>query len=482
MAQHAKPQRRWKRIRKAVVAIGLFSSVLAQTASANVGDEMQGFFNGLGGAANVTGPAAFAGQSAGYYTGGSLYSRFPQKTINPANLQLPSVRAGCGGIDLFGGSFSFINLDEFIGMMKGIASNALGFAFQLAIKSISPQIASTMEELSQKIQMMNQFQMNSCQAAQQLVGGLWPKNDATSDYICKTVGNSQGKFADMARSHQGCGNEGKRNETLSGNSDTKVTEATPRNYTWEMLKQSYPDFDRDMKEFMMTLVGTVIYDRPSSGDGGPTYRFEGIADEAIMGALLDGTDSGVSVKVLRCDEPDKCMNVTHVNLSLPSSKALKPMVRAVINSMVDKIKTDSALTTTEISLLGATSLPLYKILTVSAASQYGGLTAGEIDNLSEYVAVDFLQVMMGKFTSEIVQGSASFQGADPESMKQWRDQLHYAAGQTETERGKITSRVQISQAVLERTVFLERSLRNSLSPQMSGALNFSRGAGAHGLR
>ena len=42
-------------------------------------------------------------------------------------------------------------------MLKATANNALGFAFQLAIKSISPQIASTIEEMAQKAQQMNQF-------------------------------------------------------------------------------------------------------------------------------------------------------------------------------------------------------------------------------------------------------------------------------------------------------------------------------------
>lgn len=137
----------------------------AARARAGVNAELNSFFNDMGGAANVTGPSAYQGQSAGYYTGGSLWTRFPQQSVNPVNLQLPNVKAGCGGIDLFGGSFSFINSDELIALLKATASNALGFAFMLAIKSISPQIASTLEDLSQKVQQLNQFNMNSCEMA-----------------------------------------------------------------------------------------------------------------------------------------------------------------------------------------------------------------------------------------------------------------------------------------------------------------------------
>ena len=73
----------------------------------------------MGAAANVTGPSAFEGQSAGYYSLGNVWTRFPQKTTNIANLQLPRARAGCGGIDIFAGSFSFINASEMVALLPG---------------------------------------------------------------------------------------------------------------------------------------------------------------------------------------------------------------------------------------------------------------------------------------------------------------------------------------------------------------------------
>ena len=87
---------------------------LTGVARADVAGEMNSFFNDAGGAANVTGPSAYQGQSAGYYSLGNVWTRFPQKSVAPFNLQLPSARAGCGGIDLFSGSFSFINASEIV--------------------------------------------------------------------------------------------------------------------------------------------------------------------------------------------------------------------------------------------------------------------------------------------------------------------------------------------------------------------------------
>ncbi|WP_196491739.1 conjugal transfer protein TraH, partial [Erythrobacter donghaensis] len=85
---------------------------------------------------------------------GNVWTRFPQKTTNIANLQLPRARAGCGGIDIFAGSFSFINASEIVAMLKAVANNAVGFAFSLAIDTVCPECSKIMQEFSQKAQLM----------------------------------------------------------------------------------------------------------------------------------------------------------------------------------------------------------------------------------------------------------------------------------------------------------------------------------------
>ena len=139
-----------------LLAVALLAALLTPVAgSADVGRAMDQFVADAGGAATVTGPSAFAGQSAGYYSLGNIWTRFPQKTTSIANLQLPSARAGCGGIDLFAGSFSFINSSEIVAMLKAVANNAVGFAFKLAIDTVCPECSKVMDELAQKAQLMN---------------------------------------------------------------------------------------------------------------------------------------------------------------------------------------------------------------------------------------------------------------------------------------------------------------------------------------
>ncbi len=64
--------------------------------------------------------------------------RTRQRNTNVATVQLPVVRAGCGGIDVSVGAFSSINAQEIIGLSKTIMQNAAGFAFGLALGSLLP--------------------------------------------------------------------------------------------------------------------------------------------------------------------------------------------------------------------------------------------------------------------------------------------------------------------------------------------------------
>ena len=322
-----------RRMKRAVAAI-LAATLPLTSASADVGSSMDSFLNDVGGAANVNGPTAFEGQSAGYYSLGNVWTRFPQKTTNIANLQLPRARAGCGGIDIFAGSFSFINASEIVALLKAVANNAVGFAFSLAIDTVCPECSKIMQEFAQKAQLMNNLSINSCEMAQGLVGGIWPKGDLADKAICEAIGNSEGIFTDYAAAKHGCGTRGQRSSTNSGAGANyaDVNPAVPRNYTWHVLKKSAffsPNgtFDRDLAEYTMTLIGTVIYVPPKDDEPGKFVPFAGDASSTLVTALLDGTQ-GQTVRVFACDEPDQCLSPTFRDMSLSSAKAIRPRATA----------------------------------------------------------------------------------------------------------------------------------------------------------
>lgn len=140
-------------------------------ASADVNSDMNQFFNKLGFASNTTQPGVWQGQAAGYAYGGSLYARTQVKNIQLISMTLPDINAGCGGIDAYLGSFSFINGDQLQRFVKQIMSNAAGYFFDLALQTTVPEIKTAKDFLQKMASDINSMNLSSCQVAQGLVGG-----------------------------------------------------------------------------------------------------------------------------------------------------------------------------------------------------------------------------------------------------------------------------------------------------------------------
>ena len=461
-------------------AASMIAAPLTGPASANVGDSMDGFMEDMGAAANVTGPSAFEGQAAGYYSLGNVWTRFPQKTTNIANLQLPRARAGCGGIDIFAGSFSFINASEMVALLKAVANNAVGFAFSLAIDTICPECNKIMQEFSQKAQLMNELSINSCEAAQGLVGGVWPKGDLADKAICEAIGNSEGIFTDYAAAKHGCGTRGQRASTTAGGGSefSDVNPGVPRNYTWHVLKKSAffnPNgtFDRELAEYAMTLIGTVIYVPPKDDEPGKFVPFAGDASSTLVTALLDGTQ-GQSVRVFQCDEPDQCLDPSFKQMSLANAKAIRPRVALAIANMVEAIRTDGAIGESEKELLQVASVPLYKILTVQAA--FGrGMATDDRDTLAEIASIDLLYAVLDRIVAEAGRSMASFIAADEAKLAIWRSQVAEVRSSLAQRQATGQAKVSAIMQIIEKTAMIENTLAASMSPSMSAALDWSRG-------
>ncbi len=88
--------------------LGVLFATSISSAWADVNSDLSSYFDNLGMVGNTTAPHAYQGQQAGYYSGGSLYARSSVRNVQLVDIELPSFRSGCGGIDAFAGGFSFI--------------------------------------------------------------------------------------------------------------------------------------------------------------------------------------------------------------------------------------------------------------------------------------------------------------------------------------------------------------------------------------
>ena len=87
-----------------------------------------------------------------------------------------------------------------------MAQNAAGFAFELALETISPVIAETMAKLRALAQWVNDRNLNRLRER----AGPWSarcgrRTTGPAAAICAAIGTSQGIFSDYAAAKHGCG-------------------------------------------------------------------------------------------------------------------------------------------------------------------------------------------------------------------------------------------------------------------------------------
>ena len=275
-----------------------------------------------------------------------------------------------------------------------VAQNAAGFAFELALETISPVIAETMSKLRALAQWVNSQNLDSCETAQALVGAVWSKNDRASAAICAAVGTRQGIFSDYAAARHGCGADGKRNSTLAAASGPLKDQIPVNvNYAWRAVRASaLLGSDRDLGEFAMSVSGTVIVTAPvSDADAsGPRVRvLEPLAlDRRVTEILMEG---GGDLPVYRCDTASDCLNPTLGRLTVPAARGFRNRVADLLRRLVEAVRTDTAPPADALALVNLTTLPVYRVVNTAAAYR-GAVVEAEVDSLAEAVALDVLQV------------------------------------------------------------------------------------------
>jgi len=388
-------------MRKVFTGLFIASSCLPTTVSADVGADLRNFWENSGGGINVNAPMSYQGQRAGFATLGSVSVRTRTRNTNLVNIQLPSVRAGCGGIDIFGGAFSFISKEELIALMEAIMQNAAGFAFELALESMSPAVQETVAKLRDLVQQVNSMNINSCEAGQLLVSSLWPKMDGASQHICSTIGGYQGLFADRVASKHGCSSGGQQNDTIDqANAELRDQVPVDVNYAWQAIKKNaFLSSNTGLAEFFMTLTGTIITTAAADDSEGPQHR--PIAPKAASMEMVLALVEGGTVKIQRCNDTTDCLLPVLTDLTIAPNDALLIRTRDTILSMRDAIRDgDSELSDEAVALLGMTSVPVLDMLVTGMSYQHV-FVESEIRAMSEVVAVDLAMIYVDQALQEM---------------------------------------------------------------------------------
>jgi conjugative transfer pilus assembly protein TraH len=294
-----------------LVPVLLFPS----SASSGLQDQLNAVFGDL---KNATSPTLYMGQRRGAIVGGSFYARSRIMRPNLINFTPPGFRAGCGGIDLFGGSFSFISMDQFIQLLRSIGQNAAGYAFQIALNAICGDCLEILSDLQKKIQEFNEFFGNSCQMAKYLV-------DNTAGPYIQAMGETVHDiltFKGIADDAFDARVKGDPIERLSSANTPEEKKYVLGNMIWRALKSSNVDMwfgsgDNQLLESIMSLTGSVIVqqaDCSNKDSEGCNYKI------VHLGKILKVQDllTGGPVDVWKCDsyDTDECLHPSKIEINL----------------------------------------------------------------------------------------------------------------------------------------------------------------------
>lgn len=371
-----------KIFKKTVVAL-VAGSVLMHPVHAGFMDD---FYTSAGAAANVSPAQVIQGQGGSFITGGSVVWRAPSKTFTPFLFQGPSLKAGCGGIDFFMGSFGFANSAEFVTYLRNVGQNATGLLFQLALKSMSPELAQTIKEISDDIQRMNGYLGDSCKSAKALLGMTppekWSEEQVTKRTGAKMQEGDAGSYYtaySQLKTSLGATLAAALPAGEGANSGGSPVGAAERNVTWlainsGTLASSTPEY----MKVIMSIMGTKIYKKNPGSD---ILAMNPVYTQKVYLKNLAGRwyENSVNLPVWDCgiDITDQCLVPTGDTITgfKPLARLAYESMRTVRNAIVARQDILSVPGGTDaMRMLGSTRLPAFKILELTSTSGMTGLS------------------------------------------------------------------------------------------------------------
>ena len=438
------------------ITLSLLTTSIAN--ATGVSSSLNEFFNDLGYASNVTNPAAFKGQSANYYSGGNLFVRSPIRDAQLISVQMPSISAGCGGIDMFVGGFSHINSDQLVQTGKAIIGNAIPFAVDLALQTWAPQIKQIKDTLTAMADKYLNQSVNSCEAAQAGVSALAGfAGIGSQKYICATMGTQDNAFADWVEGQQECGVGGQADDQLNkAKKDPALKDMVRKNsnLVWAaILKNSFLANDTTLAEFLMSISGTYIYDQTGNAR---SYGSLLTDNNNLINSLLEGGKADSYICTNKA--ADKCLAPTKKSITISSNHGLKYRVDVTLRGIATKIQNDVKLTEKDKSLLEYSTLP---VMTFIRTELEAGLNP-QTNTYAKIVSVELITRYLQNMLS-IVKTSITATNNDPNDIDRIEKDIinanHYLDG--------LSLKAQQEATTIHKLIMQNKQLKQQISGSMS---------------
>jgi conjugative transfer pilus assembly protein TraH len=386
-------------------------------------------------------------------------------TTQISAVALPSVKAGCGGVDIYGGSFSFINTDQIVATFKAVAQNAVGLLFQMAVKSLSELLGNEIEQMFNIVQKANLGAISSCEAAQSLVNGVVNALPSGALKSCMEIGLANGKYVDEAAARAACGFGGEAESTLgSATNAQRQQQAYNRNLAWEgIIKHPLFATDKQLAETLMTLTGTTVIHVDEAG----LTKMQTFAADADSDGMITALLDGGTIKIHHCID-DQCLNLIAYGDTV-NVTGLRAKVTTIIDSIVTKIINKQTLSAREIDFLGLATIPLYKIASVQVAANRE-LASAEMRKYADVIATDILIGWIQRNLKEVAMASENVIGTDQLSTMSWRTALRDVMARLDQRQLLIENKITAVQQLIERTRLFEEDLAADTTSRLAQSI------------
>lgn len=482
------------RINKIIAAIISAGMTVTMVPNVQAASFMEDFFNSAGAAVNTTPAQAYKTQTQVGVTGGSMVFRAPVRTFRPFSITPPSLKYGCGGIDIFMGSFSLMTRDQFIQFMRSVGQSLPGLAFKVALEAMSPEMAKNIQDFVNMINHFNQMFTNSCQTA----SWLMDKSGATQ--WLDTLGREVSGYltGDGVVSDTGAANEKIRTDGSSTinsakqiyNSGNFLTDSAEMNILFTILNSGeLQGLVQKEKELIMSMVGTLVLKKVEPSD--PNQKADTTLAPLPYPGFLDvnqfvGDPNTVTQElgVYSCNgNTDECLDVQ----GGPSDKVpMKLFARLIYEKMTDL--RDAIINRTDLQspqlldlqyITTTSSLPIYKIIQISAMPDKKYLGEDLLLNYSQAAGLEMASHYVEYIADSVRQLASAAQhqtvnGKKGEEIQKLLDRITVLRGQVQKARTEIYQKIDKSASLIDQIQHIERSIYGNLSSNLMANLNFGR--------
>jgi len=406
----------------------------------------------------------------------------PQRAFTPFSFTPPSLKAGCGGIDMYMGAFGMANKQEFVQFLRNVGQNSAGLAFKVALQAMSPDLATQVQEIADTISKWNQYFGSSCEAAKRVM------DSGPSAWISEAVGNAK---RNLVATGQATGETEARdavetnaqaaidNAPCRQNDAGKTVECPQINVVWAAMNRgTLAGLTDSEKEIMMSLFGTTIIEKQEIN--GSTSLTASPRKSKFNVSQLVGIPSAstTTLKVFQCvPEPtNACLVLSETDLETQSFGQL--FYKKSID-LRDAIKNRQQPNLQDLRLLSmGTSLPLIKIIELRAVTNQNLLNDEMLEVWAKAAAWELASRYVEEVAGDLKTMLEAAKVTDTSALrvtavKEVLEGLERTKAEMRSERAEIYNQVAKVGALIGQLEHLERAMYSSVSTDLVANARFA---------